>query len=65
MLEVSSLLAIKKGKSPKKAHDGGRTHNLLIRSQTRCHYATQATVIGNLRKLYTSSQYLHIVITLD
>ena len=28
----------------KSTHDGGRTHNLLIRSQTRCHYATRATV---------------------
>ena len=26
-------------------HDGGRTHNLLIRSQTRCHYATRAIEI--------------------
>ena len=29
----------------KSTHGGGRTHNLLIRSQTRCHYATLATVM--------------------
>ena len=37
VLPISSLFK-------KSTHDGGRTHNLLIRSQTRCHYATRATV---------------------
>ena len=38
------ILTIKLSRKKQSTHDGGRTHNLLIRSQTRCHYATRATV---------------------
>ena len=38
------ILTIKLSPKKQSTHDGGRTHNLLIRSQTRCHYATRATI---------------------
>ena len=44
----ASILTIKLSRKRGKemsTHAGGRTQNLLIRSQTRCHYATRAQVL--------------------
>ena len=44
------ILTIKLSRKKQSTHDGGRTHNLLIRSQTRCHYATRAKFLELLGK---------------
>ena len=54
------ILTIKLSRKKQSTHDGGRTHNLLIRSQTRCHYATRATVCWKL--LYLKMRYVSMTI---
>ena len=42
-MKKSELAVVSRvAKSKQSTHAGGRTQNLLIRSQTRCHYATRA-----------------------